>query len=261
VEIREGTADDYEDYVRLVPELGVDDPIATREHFASELVARTLIAVEEGRVVGYATFEILAEAGYVRNLVSDPGQRRRGVGLALMEEMGRRFGAVGAREWRLNVFPKNVPAVALYERCGMRIEYRTFILRVGAEVELEAAPLELAIAPVEAIDDAVVEERFGLLRGQLASARSRPSRRVMQLQRKGALAGVAVFSTSIPGAFPFRTVEPAIGPAFVSLLRPLAPEGARFVQLGVEADAALRDVLLARGARLHYEIAHMRGAL
>lgn len=175
--------------------------------------------------------------------------------------MGRRFGAAGAREWRLNVFPENVPAVALYERCGMRIEHHTFILRVGAELELEAAPLEFAIAPVEAIDDAVVDQRFELLRGQLASARSRPSRRVMQLQREGALAGVAVFSISSSGAFPFRTVEPEIGPAFVSLLRPLAPEGARFVQLGVEADTALRDVLLARGARLHHEIVHMRGAL
>ena len=259
MQVRGGTPDDYDAYARLMPELGVDDPIPSRERFGEELAARTVIASDGDDVVGYGLYEIMAEAGYVRNLVTDPARRRGGIGRALMEEMRRRFVAAGVREWRLNVFPGNVAAVSLYERCGMRTVYETFIVRVPAEQELAAAPgTELVdLAPD---DDDAVERAFGLLRGQLATARGRPSRRAVGLRRDGAVVGVGVFSSNIPGAFPFRVTEPALGPGFVALLRGLVPD-ARYLQLGVEDDPALRDALLAHGAHVHHEIAHMRGAL
>jgi GNAT superfamily N-acetyltransferase len=102
MEIRPATADDYDDYARLMPELGVDDPVPTRDRFAAELRARTLVASQDAAVVGYALFDVLAERRYIRNLVSDPARRRHGIGLALKEAMRRRFVAAGARAWCLN---------------------------------------------------------------------------------------------------------------------------------------------------------------
>src|SRR5688572_24388215 len=97
MDVRAATADDYDDFARLMPELGVPDPVPPRERFAGELCRRTLVAVDGGTVVGYALFEALAEVGYVRNIVSDPTRRRQGVGVELMDAMRRRFVAAGAR--------------------------------------------------------------------------------------------------------------------------------------------------------------------
>ena len=116
------------------------------------------------------------------------------------------------------------------------------------------------LAEVAPEEDAEIERRFALLRGQLASARARSSRRVVKLVRGGELAGVGVFAASVPGAFPFKLVEPGAAPSFVAHLRALAPDAA-YVQVGVEDDDALRVALLALGGHVQLEILHMRGAL
>jgi GNAT superfamily N-acetyltransferase len=261
VEVRAATADDHDAYAALFPELGVDDPVPSRSRFVDEVVPRALVATEGGAVVGYATYEVLAELGYVRNLVTDPAHRRRGVGGALMEELRRRFAGAGATAWCLNVKPDNASAIALYERCGMRRAYLAQALRLPASVPLAPPPADLRLDPVEPDEDEAVEAALAVPRGQLASARARTSRQVLQLRRGQALLGVAVFSAHIPGAFPFRVVDPALGPALLAHLRPLAPPGAPHVQVVVEDAPALRDVLLALGARMHMETAHMNGPL
>ena len=261
MEVRVATIEDYDAYARLFGELGVDDPIPSRVRFGDEIVARTLVAVDDTGVVGYALFEILTDTGYVRNIVSDPARRRSGIGVALMEAMRVRFAAAGATAWCLNVKPDNVPAIRLYERFGLREAYRTCSLRLAADVALPPQAPDIELVPIAPEDDELVERTFRLLQGQLASSRGRPSRRVLQLRRAGAVVGVAVFSESIPGAFPFRVVAPELGATLLAHLRTFAPPGAPYLQVGIEGDDALHAAVLALGAHVHLEIMHMRGTL
>jgi ribosomal protein S18 acetylase RimI-like enzyme len=277
IAVRAATVADYDAYARLMPMLEVDDPVPSRERFV-DFVARTVIADVAGVVVGYALMEQLADTGYVRNVVTDPAWRQRGVGLALMAALRARFVAAGATAWCLNVKPDNAAAIALYTRCGLAAAYQSSVLRFPRELELATPPPDLATAPLPADDDDAVEARFRLLRGQLASARARRSVRVLGLyrysatlrvaageagacDRVAALVGVGSFNPAIPGAFPFRLARPELGPAFVALLRPHAPATAAYVQVGVEDDDALHAALEAAGGRCHLFIQHMRGAL
>ena len=62
------------------------------------------------------------------------GQRRRGIGLALLEVAARWAAEVGIRKLELHVFPHNVPAIALYERFGfVREGFRRAHYRRGSE--------------------------------------------------------------------------------------------------------------------------------
>jgi GNAT superfamily N-acetyltransferase len=261
MEIRRATIGDYDAYASLFPELGVDDPLPSRERFADELVFRMTVATDEQRVVGYTLFEQLAETGYIRNIVTAPSARRRGVGRALMDDARSRFVAAGATSWCLNVKPGNVPAITLYERCGMSPAYRSCALRLPHEIALPAPHSEIMLADVPTASDPTLEPAFTLLRGQLASARAKTGRRVVQLARHDRVLGIGVFAPSIPGSFPFRLVDPSFAGAFLGLLRPLCPPESTFVQVGVEDDEPLRDAVLALGAYVQLEILHMRGQL
>jgi len=259
MEIRPATAADYAAYARLFPELGVDDPLPSAQHFADALVGRSIVAVDGDDVVGFALFEQLAEVGYIRNVIAAPAARRRGVGLALMTAMRERF--VAATSWCLNVKAGNAAAIALYERCGLRAAYRSCALRLPSGVALAEPAPGVELVPVPAEHDAVVEPAMRLLRGQLASARTKPNRQVLQLVNGDELLGVVVFSPAIPGAFPCRLSDPAFASTLLARLRLLAPADATYLQVGIENDDALRAAILELGAFVQLEIMHMRGAL
>ena len=261
MQVRAATAADYDGYARLFPELRVDDPMPSAERFANDLVARSLVAVDGGDVVGFAMVEQLAEVGYVRNIMTAPERRRHGVGLALMTAMRERFLAARATSWCLNVKRDNAPAIALYERCGLQAAYRSSALRVPSTVTLDAPAPGITLVPIPPERDAVVEPAMRLLRGQLASARTKRGRQVVQLVNGDELLGVAVFSPAIPGAFPCRLIEPAFASTLLAGLRALAPPAAAYVQVGIEDDDALRTELLRLGAFVQVEIVHMRGEL
>lgn len=165
IDIRDAEPGDYDAYARLLPELGTGDPVPSRERFA-DLCDRMLVATGDGAVVGYALFELLADVGYVRNLVSDRARRREGIGAALLEAMRARFVAAGARTWCLNVRPGNHAAIALYRRFGFTAAYGSYMLRV---------PRHAAVAPVAGLvyDPITPEEEPG--RGG-RPARVRPRR-------------------------------------------------------------------------------------
>lgn len=259
--LRDALPADHDAYVALFAHLGVDDPVPGLDRFSADLVHRMIVATDGADIVGYALFEQLADTGYIRNLVTDPAHRRRGIGAALMESLRARFLAGGATRWCLNVKPDNLAAISLYAGCGLRRAYGSCSLRLPASVALPTPPLDLTLVPVAPADDAAIEPSLGLLRGQLASARAKPSRQVLSLRRAGAVLGVAVFSSTIPGAFPFRVVDPTLGAPLLALLRPHAPAGSPHLQVGVEDDDSLRDAVLTLGAALHLEIEHMRGDL
>jgi ribosomal protein S18 acetylase RimI-like enzyme len=260
VAIRPARAEDHAAYVRLFAELGVDDPPAAPERFVREQIPRMVVAERGGVVVGYGLYEVLATSGYIRNIATAPAARRTGVGRALMAAMRDRFRTVGATTWRLNVKADNAAAIALYEGFGMRVEYRSTVLRFATDAAMSAAP-GLMLCEVRADDDASAEPRFGLLAGQLASARAKSGRSILGLRRAGELVGIAVFMPAVPGAFPFRTVEPELGPPFVSLLRPLAAPGKPWIQVTPEGDDALVSALASSGATIALELLHLSSPL
>ena len=260
MEIRAATPHDYDAYARLFLELGIDDPVPSRTRFVDELASRILVAVD-GEVAGYALYEQLADVGYVRNLVVARDRRRSGVGVALMAAMRERFTSAGATSWCLNVKPTNVAAVSLYERCGMRTMYRSQGVRIPRELELPPVAPDIVLVPVPPEADAVVEPAFQLLRGQLASARSKIGRQVLQLVRGAETLAVAVFTASFPGAFPCRIAHARQAAALAAHLRAAGPPDATWVQLGVEDDDAFCAELVRLGGHVHVEIVHMRGAL
>ena len=258
--IRDATADDYDAYTRLLPELRVADPVPSHARFADELRARIVVAEDGGAVVGYLLLEHMAGIGYIRNIVSDPARRRTGVGVALMTAARERFVAAGATTWCLNVKPENEAAIGLYERFGMRTAYRSTILRLPASVAL--SPTDLVVAPLPADRDALVEPGFSLLPGQLASARARPSRYALALSRDDEVLGACVYMPSIPGAFPFRLHAPEHAAAFIAGVRAFVPiPEATFMQVGVEDNDALAAEVRRLGAYVQLELLHLRGAV
>src|SRR5271169_3047376 len=76
---------DHPVYVRLFPELGVDDPILDPTRWEADMLPGTIILEHAGAPVAYAWSKHFGEAGYVFNVVVDPAWRGRGAGGAVME--------------------------------------------------------------------------------------------------------------------------------------------------------------------------------
>lgn len=258
LEVRSAIAADYDPYAALFGQLGTDDPIPSRERFVGELARRTLIATVDGNVVGYALIERLSDVGYVRNLVTDHAARRRGIGRALMAAARADFVAGGATAWCLNVRYDNLAAIRLYDGCGLAIAYRTTVLRLAATVPL--ADCRLTVATIAPADDRELEVRFGLLGGQLASARAKHARALLRFDDADRAVGVAVFVRAIPGASPFRAVSGDLAVAMVAALRARLPT-APFMQVVVENDDEVARHLVAAGAHITLNLFHMRGQL
>lgn len=78
----------------------------------------TVVAEEEGVVVGYGFISVVADECEVLNLAVAPSMRRRGIGEELLSEMlshGAKFGAVTSY---LEVRRSNDGAIRLYENAG-----------------------------------------------------------------------------------------------------------------------------------------------
>lgn len=261
VRVRDAVPDDYDVYQRLFLELGVDEGTPSRERFATELAPRILVAVDGDGVVGYALVEELEGVGYVRNIVSDPARRRTGIGVALMDSARERFARAGATTWCLNVKVDNAAAIGLYEKFGMGLHYRTTVMRLPRDTALPPPDPSVSLERVPPESDAVVEPAFHLLPGQLASARKKPSRMVVQLVRGTDVLGVGVFMPAIPGSFPFRLADPAHAATFIARLREHTPPELPWLQVSAENDAALAAQVQALGAYVHLELLHMHGSL
>ncbi len=88
--------------------------------------AAVFVAEENGAIVG--RLSIARDAHPASEHVADLGLmvarefRRRGIGLALMEEAERWARGLGVRKLELHVFPHNEAAIALYKRLGYEEE-------------------------------------------------------------------------------------------------------------------------------------------
>lgn len=263
--IRPARPDDYPAFAVLFPELGVPDTVPSAQRFCDEIAPSALIAERAGRVLGYAYFQLIGETGYIRNVVVAPGARGCGVGAALMDALRRGFRESGARTWDLNVKPDNLPAVRLYERCGMRAQHRSTALGVKWALVPTLPPPALAVTGLrlEPADDPRFERALRLLDGQLGAGRALPGRYIVGLAAASdhAPAGVAVFDPGFPGASPFRVRHPSLVGALLAAIHAQARPPHDELGLFIEDDEAAVAVLHAAGATVRLEALHYRGTL
>lgn len=252
--------DDYGTFARLVEELGTDDPVLPEDRWVAELMPITWIFERHGEVAGYIFAQTMNTTGYVRHLVVAPEHRGVGVGGAIMRFMARELRARGCDSWCLNVKPENTPAVRLYTRCGMRHRHDSLSLRMRWDAEL---PREGGVEAraVDAHEDALVEETFGLHSGQLASQRTRRGRRLIALWDGSECVGFACFDPHLGGAMPFSVKRVSLAGDLLDAMRSYAQPGGEFVRLVVEGDESLEALIRSAGGEALLAIAHMAGPI
>lgn len=261
--IRAAVAQDFAEFARLYPELGVQDPLPSPEQWWQIYGPETLLIEDDKGVLGYLYGQALGASGYVRHLVIDPRARGRGLGRALMQAIRERFVAQGCSDWRLNVKVDNRAAIELYRSCGMLVEYHAWVLRVVREAQPFSAihPQRLTRVEVRAEEDARHEAQFQIQAGLLTRHRSRPNTRVYRFDAAGVPVALAPFDPFFPGCFPLRIPMVHDALEVVAGLLPLVPAEREYLQLVLERDQASAQALLETGAQLVFEIQHMSGPL
>lgn len=81
-----------------------------------------LVALADGKVVGYMGVWMILDEGQITNVAVDPEYRRRHIAESLIEEMVRRTAEEGVTSWTLEARVDNDPAIRLYEKMGFRGE-------------------------------------------------------------------------------------------------------------------------------------------
>ena len=76
------------------------------------------LVAEDGPLVGVVMGSYDGRRGWIFRLAVDPLRRRQGIGRALVEELERRFAAMGVRRLRLLTLTDNRGAREFWERLG-----------------------------------------------------------------------------------------------------------------------------------------------
>ncbi|MBO8128789.1 MAG: ribosomal protein S18-alanine N-acetyltransferase [Peptococcaceae bacterium] len=94
-------------------------PVQTLEFelFYNEL-AHYVVAVVDGKVVGYGGFWMVLDDAHVTNVAVHPDYRGKGLGRRLMLEIMRRARELGALRMTLEVRPSNTIARKMYNDLG-----------------------------------------------------------------------------------------------------------------------------------------------
>jgi len=259
--IRPARVDDFDDYLRLVVELGTDDPLPGREAWARRMLPCLQVAEQDGQMVGFVLCELFEDRGYVRQLVTDPKARRAGVGRRLMLTAAAAARAAGLEHWQLNVKPDNAAAIALYRSLGLSLAHESAALRLRWS-DVERLPEGDAVDELPPERDAEIESRRSWPRAILASCRSRnAAAAILRVESSaGEIDGLAAFAPVFGGAHPFFAAgeAPAAG-----LLRAMharrADNGRDFVQVLVEGDPRLAATILDWGGWVSLRVNQYRG--
>lgn len=261
--VRSAGPEDYEHFVRLFPELGVDDPIPKMERWQATLMPGSLLVERDGVVIGYGYAQVLETIGYIRHVISDPSCRRQGVGRIVMDALRERFAAAGCTEWRLNVAHDNTAAISLYEACGMQAVFPTTVVRLPwAQVASLPPPQAPAVVrELSSDEEDAVGVACGVEPGLLPGMRTDDDAVVIAVFRDDKPVGVARFDPAFPGAMPFRLREVDVVRPVLEKLSPIARPEDSETQLVIEDNAELAGVLVDAGATVRLRILHMRGSL
>lgn len=82
--------------------------------------ARTFVAQESDRIVGYVIARISGSEGEILDLAVLPERRRRGIGASLLATVWDAMQSEGVKELYLEVRETNTAAIALYRARGFR---------------------------------------------------------------------------------------------------------------------------------------------
>jgi ribosomal-protein-alanine N-acetyltransferase len=80
--------------------------------------ARYAVALDGGRVIGYAGLHEIIDEGYITNIAVSPKARRKGVGRALVLDMIKTARENGLAFLTLEVRESNAAAISLYTSSG-----------------------------------------------------------------------------------------------------------------------------------------------
>jgi len=133
VQLRELRSEDWPE-VKAIYEQGIAGRNATFETEApdwsewdrSHLEGHRLVALEDGRVVGWAALSPVSDRccyeGVAANSVYvDSSAHGRGIGRALLERLAKDAERAGIWTIQTGVFPENDASVALHLTCGFRV--------------------------------------------------------------------------------------------------------------------------------------------
>lgn len=260
---RAANAADYSSFARLFPELRIDDPLPTDERFGRHMLPRVLLLCEGDETLGYAFWQVYGSTAHVVQVVVDPRVRGQGGGRVLLDAVRAAVTREACTRWYLNVKRDNVPALRLYERCGLRSEHAIWALRISwAQVDALAGVSNAVACTSRPDDDAAIAERFRLDRERLPLLRARPGTTLVALREEGAVVAFAAFDPAFPGAYPFRLARTQLARPLLDACRPHA-DLARFdfVRVNVEGDAPLKDTLCAVGAEISFALVQMGAAI
>ncbi|NLL01121.1 MAG: ribosomal protein S18-alanine N-acetyltransferase [Clostridiales bacterium] len=96
-----------------------------------------LVAIIEGRIVGYCGYWGIAGEGYIYNVAVKPSHRRHGIGFRMLEELITQAKARGISSLTLEVRKSNMSAIILYKKLGFT--------EAGIRKEFYTNPIEDAI--------------------------------------------------------------------------------------------------------------------
>ena len=82
--------------------------------------ARTFVAQDSGRILGYVMARISGDEGEILDLAVRPEERRRGIARALLASVREALQKGGVREMYLEVRESNRAAIELYRADGFR---------------------------------------------------------------------------------------------------------------------------------------------
>ena len=80
--------------------------------------ARYLIAMKQGRIVGFAGIHIILDEGHITNIAVIQEERGKGIGRAMTESLLQYASNLGVQYVTLEVRENNVPAKRLYSSLG-----------------------------------------------------------------------------------------------------------------------------------------------
>jgi GNAT superfamily N-acetyltransferase len=257
LKIRRAVADDYVSFVQLFPELRVNDPIPTREHWDATMAPESWVAEDADGVVAYAHCQEFTDAGYLRQIVVAPRQQRRGVGRAMLAALFRHLHAAGKTSCRLNVKRDNLAALALYRSMGFEIAYPSVALLwpVAAFAKLERH--EAQVVELKPERDREAEQVFGLPAGQLESARGLRRELLTILDAAGQLQALAVVAGHYAFAFPLHLRDIRLAEPMLRAIARLAPPETGHLSVVVEDDEPFAVLLIASGAEVRHETYHL----
>jgi GNAT superfamily N-acetyltransferase len=252
---------DYDGFRELLPFLGPGGPVPDRARWEADFMPRTLVVDGDSGIVAYVYFDRFEENAYVWQLVVAPPSRRRGVGRALMTALAQRLRGDGIRAWALNVEPDNVPAIGLYESLGMTPCGTTVSLRFPWSLvdRLPAAPPGVVAREVDPSEDAALEARFRLWRGQLDVGRKKVGRRVIAIYEGAEPAGLAVFAPRLPSTFPLRAARAELAAALLGALRKVAELD--YTLVAIDDDPGLVRSLTEHGANVFMTATRYAGSI